>query len=966
MWLGRAGRSRQGEEDGVRQWDLVSGDFARASLAADEVPAGAARLRAHEDVLRMAIGNASFPEEFVARNDLVSAVLDTSDDTVALPHVSWLAAALTGAHPLDAEDVDAVLWKLEWALDVAEGSPEVPLDRWRSAVDDLAVGHRAAGRGDRAVHAARARLAHATGDDASRDEAIARWRAAPTERDGEDCPACETHDLAILVRSSGPDAVLQVLAPVLSGELTCDGEPDASHALAAESRAMLGDVDAAAHSFRQAWHGIADDPTRAVEVAAGLRALVRIGNTDRAVDLLLPRLGWLDALPEPVDRMWWAGTAAWVLENGLRLGLAPESVGDRPTDRRVAELRATAADEAVALDARAGSTVLADELSDALAADPVADEPTLPPTRLTPGPGPAAAFPLDQPFDVVPLADAVAAAVNAVDPQATALVRAWGAQREDLAARLDAPDQWAAAAFLDRHAAQDLPYPERRPLLEGALAAAERAGDEVGAARTRCDLRVLEVMESGQVHHSPAAPEVVTARETARAAITDLEGWAPPEEAAAAWRRFAHDAWAPDPSGACLHAAGLYERAGLPARRALCVLEAGLATVPHDHAAALRLIDEGERLAGDTLVLRALAVDLRARIARVEGDLQRALQLLEAEHAMRGLADEVRAGPLFTCCDVLVDLGDWERLEVRAADAVALALRLRDPVALAVGQRLLGLAWLETGRPAEAAELLEAALPVIHEHVPALTGPSGWALGNACVSIGRWGTARTAFAAAAEAFAAAQRLEEAAHSHLRAAHAAWDDDDRTAAVEHYEQAAASARVAGSPEVLVEALRGSAELRALGGDVDGALTALDSALGEGERLASLVRAGPGADFDAEVLEPDVLHEGALILARAGRTEQAVERLARAAALVGGDHEIAMRSEIGIVLADADRLGEAGPLLHAAIAELDAAGLAAERDRAAAALAGGLERAGRLEEAAHVRSVAGPPVTVPTDR
>ncbi len=949
----------------MRQWEHVSREFARASLAADETPAGADRLRAHEEVLRLALGHASFAEEFVARNDVVSAVLDIDDDTVALPHVAWLRTALTGAHELDDEDVDAVLWKLEWALDVAEGSPEVTLARWAAAVEDLAVGHRVAGRSARPVQAARARLAHATGDTVGLGRSLAAWRAEPPDDSEEACVACEAHEQALLLRAA-PETLLEVLEPVLSGAVTCEAQPAASLALVAELHARRGDVDSAATAFRGAWHGVADDPTRAAEVAACLRALVRIGNTDRAVDLLLPRLGWLPALDHPTDRMWWAGTAAWVLEHAVARGLAPPVVDGATAEQRVAELRSVAADEAVALDARAGSTTLADELAAALAPGVVAEEPTLPPTRLPPGPDPAEAFPLDSPGDVVALADAVAVAVNTVDPRASALVRAWRSQRSEVSPRLGAPEQWAAAAFLDRHAAQDLPYPERRPVLDAALALAARAGDELGAARVGCDLAVLEATEAGQAHHSPSAPEVVTAREAARAALTELESWAPPDEAATAWRRYAHDAWAPDPREVCLHAADLYEQAGLPARRALCVLEAALVTVPQGHAAATRLIDEGERLAGDNLVLRALALDLRARIARAEGDLERAVELLEAEHGMRGLADEVRAGPLFTCCDVLVDLGAWDRLEARAADAVALALRLHDPVALAVGQRLLGLAWLEGGRPGEAAELLEAALPVIDEHVPALTGPAAWALGNACVAVRRWGTARTAFATAATAFTGGRRVEEAAHAHLRAGHAAWDDDDTGSAAEHYEQAAASARVSGSPAVLVEALRGAAELRALGGDVDGGLAALDGALREGALLASVVPAGPAADFDPEVLEPDVLREGALILARAGRTDEAVERLDRAEGLLGGGHELVMRAEAGIVLADADRIADAEPRLRGSIAELDAAGRTEDRVRAAGALATALERAGRSAEAAQVWADSGLPVTPPSGR
>jgi tetratricopeptide (TPR) repeat protein len=945
----------------VRQWDHVSREFARASLAADEAPAGPERLRAHEAVLRSALDRASFPEEFVARNDVVSAVLDTDDPVVALPHVTWLRRALTGAHELDTEDVDAVLWKLEWAMDVAEDAPDVPLERWREAVEDLAVGQRVSGRSARPVHAARARLAHATGDAAALADAVARWRAEAPDPSADACEACEAHDQALLLRRRGPGAVLDALAPVLSGELACDAGPAASFALAAEAHARAGDVDAAAEAFRQAWHGIADDPARAEEVAALLRALVRIGNTDRAVDLLLPRLSWLEALDEPVPRMWWAGTAAWVLERGTRLGLVPPTTDGRDTLHRVAELRAVAADESVALDARAGSSALADELAHALDPVGVADEPTLPPTRLAPGPAPGTVHPLTQAADVVGLADAVSSAVRTLDPRADGLVRAWRDQRDVALIDLDAPDQWAAAAFLDRHAAHDLPYAERRPLLESACSLAERAGDDLGAARVRCDLAVLDATEAGQRHHSAVAPEVESARAAAHEALTDLERWAPPDEAAGAWRRFAHDAWSPDPASVLLHAADLYGAAGLPARRSLCVLEAALATIPHDHAAAARLIDDGERLAGQVLPLRALALDLRARIARVEGDLERAVDLLEAEHGMRGLADEVRAGPLFTCCDVLVELGAWDRLETRAADAVALALRVHDPVALAVAQRLLGLAWLEGGRAGEAAELLEAALPVIHENVPALTGPAAWALGNACVAIGRWGAAESAFATAATAFTAAHRVEEAAHSHLRAGHAAWDGDAPESAAEHYALAADAARVAGTPAVLVDARRGAAELRAAAGDVDGGLADLDGVLAEGARLASVV---PGLEFDAEEIEPDVLREGAVILARAGRTDDAVQRLERAAALVGGGHDVVLRAEAAIVLAEADRLPEAEPRLRRSIAELGSAGRTEDRDRAIDALSRALERAGRTDDSGRVRAEGGAALRDPT--
>ena len=46
----------------MSQWDQVSEQFARLSLAADEAPIGMERVRAHEMTLRLAQCNQSFAE----------------------------------------------------------------------------------------------------------------------------------------------------------------------------------------------------------------------------------------------------------------------------------------------------------------------------------------------------------------------------------------------------------------------------------------------------------------------------------------------------------------------------------------------------------------------------------------------------------------------------------------------------------------------------------------------------------------------------------------------------------------------------------------------------------------------------------------------------------------------------------------------------------------------------------------
>ena len=215
----------------------------------------------------------------------------------------------------------------------------------------------------------------------------------------------------------------------------------------------------------------------------------------------------------------------------------------------------------------------------------------------------------------------------------------------------------------------------------------------------------------------------------------------------------------------------------------------------------------------DVPVLRSMALDARSRIANAAGDSDSALTHLRSALEGRGLPERARIPLLLGLCEVLVEQNTYDELEEPAADLVAAATRLRDPVLLAHGQRFLGLAYVETGRPVEAAELLEAALPVLRETSPSLVGPAAWALGNALIGLGQWAPGRTAFATASTAFEAEARIMESAHAQWRAGNCAWDAGDLTAAAVHYESAAERARETATVDLYLEALRSRAALRA---------------------------------------------------------------------------------------------------------------------------------------------------------
>ena len=775
----------------------------------------------------------------------------------------------------------------------------------------------------------------------------------------EDCPACDRREDALAARAEDPAAALALLATTLEDPLGCPEEPHTSLALCAELHLDLGDVDAAAGTYRRAWDLLAPDLAPSEAVAACLRVLVRLGNSDRALDQLLPRLRWLDDAAEE-DRMWFAATAAWVLRHARRLGFAPELVEGRPVEDVEQELADLGDTLAARSDARAGDDASMRALATALDDRTVAPEPTLAPTRLPGGLGaPDRRTPLPTSAEeVVVLAARVDEARRRVDPATERALRGWLAARASVEPLLDTPAEWAAAAALDRLGATLVPDPEHaRALLHSAAAAAVRAGDPVEVGLAEATQAAIDVREVERAHGRDSA-EALEARTAATDLLRALESTAPADAAADAWRWYALTTRPQDADEVLLAAAVLHESVGEDARRAVCLLDAAAVVLPVDEEAGEDLVEQALALAGDTPTVRTQALELRARVARATGDLEGALAHYDRVLVGTAPHDVLRLGPLLSLCDLLVEQEDWTRLEVHAADALACAVRLRDPVGLAVAQRHLGLAWVETGRASEGAELLHAALPVVEEHVPALLGPTGWALGNAALQLGTMHVAHEAFAAAGASFERSARLVEAGHSRHRAGVAAWETGDLDAALEQVELALVAARMAGASEVLFRASLVRAALRAVTVDLDVGLSELDEVLPRVERFAA-ARVDRGEEpFDVEVHEPDILRQGAHLLADGGRTDEAVARLDRARDLVGGGHELVLEAEAALMLAGADRLADAEPRLRPLLDRLRRAGLTAECAEVAGGFARALDRAGRVPEAEEVWAAYGP--------
>jgi tetratricopeptide (TPR) repeat protein len=392
--------------------------------------------------------------------------------------------------------------------------------------------------------------------------------------------------------------------------------------------------------------------------------------------------------------------------------------------------------------------------------------------------------------------------------------------------------------------------------------------------------------------------------------------------------------------------------AGPPLRVALVLAELAQLLPDADPARAEACAAEAAALAAAAghPVLIAMTADLRARLACRGGDFDAAHELLGAAlPAVVGQAGESSLRLLHA--DVCIDRQDWVTLEQQGRAIVALGQVRRDPMLLTLGQRHLGLALVETGHHAEAAELLEAAMARARIDEPLLVGPVGWALGNALSGAGEPGAARTAYASSATAFEAAARPDEAAHAQARAGDCAWDIGDTLAAGAHYEAAGQHARVAGSVDVYAVALRSLAALRAGGGELAAGLDDLD-AVPTLTRDFAAEHGHEDADEWPERLGFGIARQGARLLLGAGEPLAAATRLAALEPTLVGEAAAVVRAERGSYLAAGGNLAGAEPLLVEALPLLDAEHLVGFRVDCAGRWAQALHDAGEVERADEV--------------
>lgn len=269
-------------------------------------------------------------------------------------------------------------WKFKWVTSDLLLVPEVPLTTVRGFVDEMERRYRRVGYGLRAVHAQRFHIAQHVGDVAEAEEHHGRWLAA--ERDlMSDCQACEHSALGAWRAEQGADeAALALWAPTVENELTCLSEPAGTLAETLRPLLRLGRLDTARSHYLRGYRLVQGRVELRASIGRHLEFCALSGNEGRGLEILAENRDVFDAPVEPLPHLAFLAHAGLLLRRVVALGAPDLPVpGPQARDWPAAELLTHLETEIVAIakrfDDRNGNGTVGSRIAAVLAQQPLVD-----------------------------------------------------------------------------------------------------------------------------------------------------------------------------------------------------------------------------------------------------------------------------------------------------------------------------------------------------------------------------------------------------------------------------------------------------------------------------------------------------------------------------------------------------------------------------------------------------------------
>ncbi|WDF41551.1 tetratricopeptide repeat protein [Streptomyces sp. T12] len=393
----------------------------------------------------------------------------------------------------DEYETHTLHWVFKWMSSGMLDQPHIPLASIEKWLGEMEHRYRLAGHSERAVRSAEFSVAAHVGDVARAERAYGAWLAA--DRDSmADCHACELHGQGWWQAERGRDAEgLQLWGPVLEGEFTCAHEPHTVLASSLTPLLRLGRVDEARANHLRGFRLV-----RAMESMRGAYAdhvefCALTGNEARGLELLAERPAYFTDDGHPRSKLEFMSVVALLMDRLTGLGLGEQQVpgpaGRTWTARELAvHARADALALAARFDQRNGTGHISERARARMEQRPLVER--LPLGVRTPARPTAVALPAPAAASVPEVADAqpdlaalLAAARRLSDTLQPNAIEAWAAvSRAAEGVELAARDR----AEIADHQAMDL-GPEGIALFEEAAGLYAEAGDpgEALAARAR-------------------------------------------------------------------------------------------------------------------------------------------------------------------------------------------------------------------------------------------------------------------------------------------------------------------------------------------------------------------------------------------------------------------------------------------------------------------------------------------------
>ncbi|GAA2512130.1 hypothetical protein [Pilimelia columellifera] len=327
---------------------------------ANAMPYGPSKVAAVEQAIRHADADGDDELRFMARMLATDSYEHGGEPAKAFVTFSWCLAEFDANPGRFDRSVDGHLrWQFKYVTNALPRFPQLPLARTFAVLDDMERRYRAGGHSLHAVYAQRWSVARHVGDVAAADRWFDRWSAAAPD-ENSDCAGCDPTGKVWHLRDRGRwEEAVALADPVLGGELTCVEQPKAILTALLLPYLRTGRLDHARVAHLRAYRSMRDDIGDLGGIAEHLDFCTVTGNAARGLEIVRRHVDWLDRAPSPFSAMGFAAAAARVLALAAEAGQGEVPVrragADVPVTELARSLAAQARELAARFDARNGT-----------------------------------------------------------------------------------------------------------------------------------------------------------------------------------------------------------------------------------------------------------------------------------------------------------------------------------------------------------------------------------------------------------------------------------------------------------------------------------------------------------------------------------------------------------------------------------------------------------------------------------